>query len=90
MFALQQNSLAQSAPSTDDPVRIRTAWSVDRAHPGERVALAIVFDIKDGFHINADASQLQSFEDFKPYPTKVRVVSASAGVTIETARFPQA
>jgi thiol:disulfide interchange protein DsbD len=79
-----------TGPSVSDVVTLKTAWSVDRAHPGEPVALAIVADIKDGFHINADASQVQPFEDFKPYPTKVRVVSASGGVTIETARFPQA
>ncbi len=79
-----------TAPSATDVVRLKTAWSVDRAQPGQRFALAIVIDIKDGFHINADASQVQSFEDFKPYPTKVEVVAATGGVTIETARFPQA
>jgi len=77
-------------PSATDVVRLKTAWSVDRARPGEPVALAIVIDIKDGFHINADASQVQPFEDFKPYPTKVQVVAATGGVTIESARFPQA
>jgi thiol:disulfide interchange protein DsbD len=49
-----------------------------------------VVDIKEGFHINADASQVQPFEDFKPYPTKVQVVAATGDVTIETARFPRA
>ncbi|MCK5419537.1 MAG: hypothetical protein KAI93_13540, partial [Desulfobacterales bacterium] len=90
VLLIQQNSSAQPAPSPDDPVRVRAAWSVDRAHPGEPVALAVVVDIKDGYHINADASQVQPFEDFKPYPTKVQVVDVSGGVTIETARFPQA
>jgi thiol:disulfide interchange protein DsbD len=87
---IQQNSSAQPVPSTDDPVRVRTAWSVDRARPGDPVALAIVIDIKDGLHINADARQVKLFEDFNPYPTKVQVVAATGGVTIETARFPQA
>jgi thiol:disulfide interchange protein DsbD len=82
--------LEAKGPSDSDVVSLKTAWSVDRAHPGEAVALAIVVDIKDGFHINADASQVQPFEDFKPYPTKVQVVAATGGVTIETARFPQA
>jgi len=90
VLPIQQNSPAQPAPSTDDPVRVRTAWSVDRARPGEPVALAIVIDIKDGFHINADVSQVKPFEDFNPYPTKVQVVAATGGVTLETARFPQA
>ena len=75
---------------TADVVRLNTAWSVDRARPGDQVALAIIVDIKDGFHINADAIQVRPFEDFKPYPTKVQVVSATEGVTIETARYPPA
>jgi thiol:disulfide interchange protein len=90
ILLIQQNSLAQTPPSTDDPVRVRTAWSVDRAHPGEQAALAIIVDIKEGFHINADASQVRPFVDFKPYPTRVQVMAATEGVTIETARFPPA
>jgi thiol:disulfide interchange protein DsbD len=81
---------AQAATSADDPVRVRTAWSVDRARPGEEAALAIIVDIKDGFHINADASQVRPFVDFKPYPTRVQVMAATEGITIETARFPPA
>jgi thiol:disulfide interchange protein DsbD len=92
--ALAQNKTASPFEAADPPVSdvvtLKTAWSVDRAHPGEPVALAVVVDIKDGYHINADASQVQPFEDFKPYPTKVQVVAATGGVTIETARFPQA
>ncbi|MBW2433931.1 MAG: thioredoxin family protein [Deltaproteobacteria bacterium] len=78
------------AQSAEDVVQIKTAWSVDRVRPGDSAVLAVVIDIKDGIHINADASQIQPFEDFKPYPTKVQVVAATEGVTIETARFPQA
>ncbi len=87
---IQQNSLAQTITPTEDPVRVQTAWSVDRARPADTVALAVVIDVKDGFHINADAAQIQPFEDFIPYPTKVQVVAASDGVTIESARFPEA
>jgi len=82
--------LEATGPAASDVVTLKTAWSVDRAHPGEPAALAIVIDIKDGHHINADVSQVKPFEDFKPYPTKVQVVAATGGVTIETARFPQA
>jgi thiol:disulfide interchange protein DsbD len=84
---LLQTADAQSAA---DVVQVKTAWSIDRARPGDPVVLAVVIDIKDGIHINADASQVQPFEDFKPYPTKVQVVAATEGVTIETARFPKA
>ncbi|MBW2439572.1 MAG: thioredoxin family protein [Deltaproteobacteria bacterium] len=85
-------NLLQTAdsPSDSDAVQVRRAWSVDRARPGDTLAMAIVIDIKEGLHINADASQIQPFEDFKPYPTKVQVVTATEGITIETARFPQA
>jgi thiol:disulfide interchange protein DsbD len=82
---LQADSL-----SAADVVQVKTAWSVDRARPGDPVALAVVIDIQDGIHINADASQVQPFEDFKPYPTKVQPVAATEGVTIEAARFPRA
>ena len=79
-----------TGPAATDVVRLETAWSVDSAHPGEQAALAIIVNIKDGFHINADASQVRPFEDFKPYPTRVQVMTATEGVTIETARFPPA
>ena len=81
----------QVADSSDsDVVRLKTAWSVDRARPGETLAMAVVIDIKDGYHINADVSQILPFEDFKPYPTSVQVVAAAEGISIETARFPKA
>ncbi|MGW8303033.1 MAG: cytochrome c biogenesis protein CcdA [Desulfobacterales bacterium] len=81
---------AADSPSAADVVQVKTAWSVDRARPGDAVVLAVVIDIKDGIHINADADQVQPFEDFKPYPTSVQAVTATEGVTIEAARFPQA
>ncbi len=84
------NLLQDSGAPVADVVQLQTAWSVDQARPGDTVSLAIIFDIKDGFHINADASQIQPFEDFKPYPTKVQVLTATDGVTIASARFPQA
>jgi thiol:disulfide interchange protein DsbD len=73
-----------------DIVEVRTAWSVDRARPGDSIILAIIADIKKGFHINADAQQVEPFEDFKPYPTKVTVSDASDDITIESPRYPKA
>ena len=73
-----------------DVVKVRTAWSVDRARPGDAVILAVVADIKTGFHINADAQQVSPFEDFKPYPTKVSVADVSDELTIESPRYPKA
>ena len=87
---IRQGSLAPADATEEPPVKAQTAWSVDRARPGQKVALAVVLKIQQGFHINADQRQVKLFEDFKPYPTTVRVVNASEGVTIESARFPQA
>ena len=52
--------------------------------------LAIVLNINKGFHINADERQLRPTGDFKPYPTKVAIVQASDGITLETPRYPRA
>jgi thiol:disulfide interchange protein DsbD len=71
-------------------VKINTAWSVDRARPGDSIILAIVAEIKKGFHINADPQQVIPFEDFKPYPTRVTVADASDDITIESPRYPKA
>jgi thiol:disulfide interchange protein DsbD len=84
------NPLQPVITPVGEVVQLQTAWSVDRARPGDTVTLAVVLDIKDGFHINADSGQIQPFEDFKPYPTKIRVLTASNGLTIESARYPQA
>jgi thiol:disulfide interchange protein DsbD len=84
------NLLQDADAPGEEVVQLETAWSVDRARPGDTVALAVVIDIKEGFHINADAGQIQPFENFKPYPTKLQVLAATDGVTIASARFPQA
>ena len=79
-----------ASTATDEAVIVKTAWSADRARPGDSVLLAIVADIKQGFHINADERQIKSFEDFKPIPTQVSVVEAPDALTIETPRYPPA
>ncbi len=71
-------------------VTVTAAWPVDRALPGDSIMLAIVADIKEGYHINADARQAKPFEGFKPYPTKVTVVDATPGITMEIPRYPRA
>ena len=65
-------------------VNLRTAWPVDHARPGDSIVLAVVADIKEGFHINADQRQVKPIKNFKPYPTKVKVSDADSGLTIET------
>ena len=73
-----------------DVVRLTTAWSVDSARPGDHFVLAVVLDIKKGFHVIADAGQLTPIDDFRPIPTRVSVNNASRELTIEAARFPRA
>jgi thiol:disulfide interchange protein len=73
-----------------DVVSVHTAWSVDYGRPGDQIVLAIIFQIDAGYHINADPNQIVSFDEFKPYPTRIIVKEASDGVTIESPRFPRA
>jgi thiol:disulfide interchange protein DsbD len=73
-----------------DVVSVHTAWSVDYGRPGDQIVLAIIFQIDAGYHINADPNQIVSFDEFKPYPTRIIVKEASDGVTIESPRFPKA
>ena len=75
--------LCLASSADDEAVAVKTAWSVDRARPGDSILLAIVIDIKKGFHINADERQIKSFEDFKPIPTKASIIEAPDAITIE-------
>ncbi len=81
-------STATETPS--EPVKVRVLWSQDAARPDDLVALAVVFDIADGFHINADRSQLKPAGDFNPVPTSVTVTAADGGLTVERPRYPRA
>jgi len=88
---VSQSAAAANLNAADEEVvTVTTAWPVDHARPGDSIVLAIVADIKEGYHINADARQAKPFEDFKPYPTKVTVVDATPGITMEIPRYPRA
>jgi len=71
-------------------VKVRTAWSLDRAHPGSHVILAVIFDIAKGFHINADKNQIVPVKDLILYPTKVKIIKVPEGITAESPIFPKA
>ena len=45
LFSLQFAGLAESKAADDEVVKVSTIWSVDRAHPGDLIVLAIVADI---------------------------------------------
>jgi thiol:disulfide interchange protein DsbD len=74
----------------EDPVSVSTAWSQDRAQPAGPILLAVVLDIRPGYHVVADPAQLRPMGDFKPFPTRVRLNEAPDGVVAEPARFPPA
>ena len=83
-------SPAASQEDASDVVSVRTAWSVDRARPGDRLAFAVVLDIAAGYHINADSRQIEPLVDFKPYPTRVTITAVSEGLTIDPPLYPPA
>jgi thiol:disulfide interchange protein len=79
-----------SARPPAEVVTLRTVWSADGAHPGGGAVLAVVLDIAEGYHINADAAQLVVPEGFSPLPTRVEVTSAAATLSFEAPHFPPA
>jgi len=60
-----------SAVDDEDPVSVTSAWSVEAVHPTGNAVLAVVLDIRNGYHIMADKGQLSEVRDFKPFPTRV-------------------
>jgi thiol:disulfide interchange protein len=83
-------SPAASQEDASDVVSVRTAWSVDRARPGDSLACAVVLDIAAGYHINADSGQIKPIVNFKPYPTRVTITAVSKGIMVEPPLYPQA
>jgi thiol:disulfide interchange protein DsbD len=82
--------LSKPQTGADDVVSVWTAWSVNTARPGERFALAVVLDVKPGYHITADAGQLKPIPDFSPYPTQVMIPTPPGRFHIEQPVFPSA
>jgi thiol:disulfide interchange protein len=87
----QSSPLLSLGPTeAPDPVTLSTAWSVDRAGPGDSAVLAVVLSIQEGYHVIADAGQVKETKDFKPFPTRVRPTAASGGLIAESPRYPPA
>lgn len=78
------------ASSTEKAVEVRATWSVTATHPGDQAILAVVLQVKKGFHINADERQIIPVEDLKLFPTKVTVTGAGKGLKIEAPIYPAA
>jgi len=89
--AAQNVPLLSPAPTEEeDPVAVTMAWSVDRIHPTGNAVLAVVLDIRSGYHAMADRDQQVEVQDFKPVPTRVWVNAATEGVVAAAPRYPDA
>jgi thiol:disulfide interchange protein DsbD len=82
--------LPAPSPEEEDPVSVATAWSVQAAHPTGKAVLAVVLDMRDGYHIMADKGQQSDIPDFKPFATRTWVSEATEGVLYEPPVYPQA
>jgi thiol:disulfide interchange protein DsbD len=71
------------------PVTWRTEWSASAAHPGDRLLLALVADLEEGWHIYPDATQVVNVEAFAPTPTAIRVVQKPDEVGLERVTYPK-
>jgi thiol:disulfide interchange protein DsbD len=74
----------------EDPVTVAVAWSAARIHPAGNAVLAVVLDIRDGYHIMADRDQQGQLQDFQPFPTRVWVSAATDGVLSTPPHYPKA
>ena len=89
--AAQAPALPATAPAAEEEsVSVHTAWSADRARPGDSVTLAVVLVIRDGYHVIADEAQVRGVRGFKPLPTRVRLLEASNGILAELPLYPHA
>ena len=70
--------------SASKVVHAETVWQIPKANPGDQRVLAIILEIKDGYHINPSKGQIQANTDFIQLPSRLEVVEAAAELTFET------
>ncbi len=92
LFISDQDAHASllGASSVEKAVNVRADWSVTAAQPGDQAVLAVVLQVNEGFHLNADERQILPVEDLKLFPTKVVVTRADTGLQIEAPLYPPA
>ncbi len=93
LWVLIFSMIALPVPTTaaeEAPVSVHTAWSADRVHPGDAVTLAVVLEVRDGYHVIADEAQARGVRGFKPFYTRVRLLESSGGIQAESPRYPRA
>lgn len=72
-----------------DKAQVSAVWMNERAKPGDRNVLAVVFDVVPGWHIASDQGQAVG-SDFTPYFTSITVKTEDPRLIFGPARFPRA
>ncbi|HEX7009677.1 MAG TPA: protein-disulfide reductase DsbD domain-containing protein [Phycisphaeraceae bacterium] len=75
---------AQRLARTDDMVQVEAVWSIPEAKPGDQRALALVLNIREGFHINPDSTQVAP----GLIPTTVQVEQAPPSLRLGPLQWP--
>lgn len=84
-LALVSGSITVAAAAPNTPhVAVETAWSVERARPGDFRALAVVLNIAPGLHIYP----LEVPRDSMLLPTTIAVVDAPAWLNVGRVQSP--
>jgi len=75
---------------SDSVVDASVQWDAGRAHPGDERVLAVILDIAEGYHVNAEKSQIPPSESWL-IPTSIELTAEQAGaVATGPTRFPPA
>ena len=64
-----------------------TAWSVSAGRVGDRLVLAVVLDIAEGYHINPDPSQVRPLGIVQPIPSQLQVAHVPPELLFETPKY---
>jgi thiol:disulfide interchange protein DsbD len=78
---------AQMAGS-DSVVDASVQWDAAKAHPGDERVLAVILEIEEGYHVNAEASKIPPSESWL-IPTAIELSAERAGaVAVGPTRYP--
>ncbi|MEX0775703.1 MAG: cytochrome c biogenesis protein CcdA [Phycisphaeraceae bacterium] len=75
-------------PQPPDVLTVETRWQTPQATPGQRLALAVIIDLQEGWHINPDAAQCSTTSKTEQVPTTLVATRADAALLFETPQFP--
>ncbi|MEJ5360035.1 MAG: thioredoxin family protein [Desulfobacterales bacterium] len=81
---------AAAAEEAAEPVRLAVSWPLDPLPARGEAALAVALEIAPGFHVMADRAAWGERTDFRPFPTRLELREAPAGVIAEAPLYPPA